>query len=141
MKRGMDQRLKRSFTASCLPVRSSAASRMAGLALSVLVLMSQHAGAQAQAKLPVATVVTLQEAAQAYHTGQYQRALKLYEQLARGGDAEAAQRAGFMLLQANGHYGLQVRRDADRARALITQAARADQVAAGFMLNMLENTD
>jgi TPR repeat protein len=83
----------------------------------------------------------VQHAAQAYHVGQYQRALSLYQQLAQQGNAEAAERAGFMLLQADGHYGGQVRRDVDRARVLITQAARADRVAAGFMLNMLENTD
>ena len=117
MKRGMDQGLQPSFTASHLPVRSLCLWRMAGpagLAVSVFMLMSQFTCVQAQPKHTVATPATLQE---------------------------AAQRAGFMLLQANGHYGTQVRRDVDRARTLITQAARADHVAAGFMLNMLESTD
>jgi TPR repeat protein len=107
--------------------------RMAGLCVCLLQGAAFHAQAQ--------TEPTIQDAAQAYHVGQYQRALALYEQLAQRGNAEAAERAGFMLLQANGHYGVQVRRDVDRARALITQAARADRTAAGFMLNMLENTD
>lgn len=144
MKRGMNQGLQRSFTASHLPVRSLCLWRMAGpagLAVSLFMLMSQFTCVQAQPTQTVATPATLQEAAQAYHVGQYQRALNLYEQLAHSGNAEAAQRAGFMLLQANGHYGTQVRRDVDRARTLITQAARADHVAAGFMLNMLESTD
>jgi TPR repeat protein len=109
------------------------AMRLAGLC--VCLLQGLDASAQAQAE------PTIHDAAQAYHVGHYQRALSLYEQLAQRGNAQAAERAGFMLLQANGHYGVQVRRDTDRARVLITQAARADRVAAGFMLNMLENTD
>ena len=139
MKRGIERvikrGLKRGFAASWLPVGSLRSSRTAGLAVSLLVLLLQSASVQAQPE------PTLEGAAQAYHAGQYQRALNLYEQLAQSGNAEAALRAGFMLLQANGHFGLQVRRDADRAHALITQAARADHVAAGFMLNMLESTD
>jgi TPR repeat protein len=110
-----------------------AALRLAAIGLCLV--QGWAAVAQAPAEL------TIQHAAQAYHVGQYQRALSLYQQLAQQGNAEAAERAGFMLLQANGHYGGQVRRDVDRARMLITQAARADRVAAGFMLNMLENTD
>ena len=105
----------------------------------VVVSVSLWQGLSASAQAQVEP--TIHDAAYAYHAGQYQRALSLYEQLAQQGNAEAAERAGFMLLQANGHYGVQVRRDAGRARALITQAARADRVAAGFMLNMLENTD
>ncbi len=110
-----------------------ASSRLAGMGF----CLWQALGVPAQTQ----TAPTIQDAAQAYHTGQYQRALSLYDQLAQRGNAEAAERAGFMLLQANGHYGVQVRRDMDRARVLITQAARADRAAAGFMLNMLENTD
>jgi TPR repeat protein len=120
MKTGMKQRL-------IAPVRLAA----------VCVGLWQTHGLSVQAQ----AVPTVHQAAQAYHAGQYQLALTLYEQLAQQGNAEAAERAGFMLLQANGHYGVQVRRDVDRAHALITQAARANRAAASFMLNMLENTD
>lgn len=84
---------------------------------------------------------TLEQANLAYYTGEYARSLQLYGQLASSGNAEAAERAGFMLLQANGHYGPHVRRDVNRAMSLITQAARSDRVGAGFQLNMLELTE
>ena len=126
----MKRQMKGSWIASLPSLRSF---RMA----SVGFCLWQALGTPAQTH----TALTIQEAAQAYHAGHYQRALSLYDQLAQRGNAEAAERAGFMLLQANGHYGVEVRRDMDRARVLITQAARADRAAAGFMLNMLENTD
>lgn len=127
---------KRESEKSLSALGSSGSSfRRAGWVIGLSALMMQAATVHAQ------TEPTIQDAAQAYHVGQYHRALQIYEQLAYIGNAVAAERAGFMLLQANGHYGVHVRRDADRARALITQAARADRAAAGFMLNMLENTD
>lgn len=125
----MKRQMKGSWIASWPSLRTT------GLLIGLCAQMWQGASLHAQ------TVPTIQDAAQAYHAGQYQRALSLYDQLAQRGNAEAAERAGFMLLQANGHYGVRVRRDMDRARVLITQAARADRAAAGFMLNMLENTD
>ena len=73
--------------------------------------------------------------------GQYSRSLALYERLAANGDAEAAERAGFMLLQGDAFYGRQVRRDVGRATALLVQAARSGRPGAGFMLNMLESSD
>lgn len=87
------------------------------------------------------TEPTLEQANRAYYLGEYAQSLQLYERLARSGNAEAAERAGFMLLQANGHYGQQVQRDVSRATGLITQAARAERAGAGFLLNMLECTD
>ncbi len=84
---------------------------------------------------------SIEEANRAYHVGEYAYSLSLYEGLAAQGSAEAAERAGFMLLQANGHYGPAVRRDLNRARALILQAAKADRPGAAFLLNMLEGTD
>ncbi len=130
MKREMKWEVNREMNS-----RLIASLRLVGLCMSLW----QGLGFLAEAQAQVAP--SIQQAAQAYHAGQYQLALTLYEQLAQQGNAEAAERAGFMLLQANGHYGVQVRRDMDRARALITQAAKADRSAAGFMLNMLENTD
>ena len=56
-------------------------------------------------------------------------------------NAQAAERAGFMLLHGSGLFGGQVARDRERARALLVQAARADRTGARFLLNMLERTD
>ncbi|MBP6406626.1 MAG: hypothetical protein KA335_13295 [Ramlibacter sp.] len=84
---------------------------------------------------------TLPQAHHAYYEGQFERSLKMYEQLAASGNAEAAERAGFMLFHGDSHYGRQVRRDPVRATALLTQAAQAGRTGAGFMLNMIERTN
>ena len=81
------------------------------------------------------------DAQRAYYQGQYGRSLALFEGLAARQDAEAAECAGFMLLQGHSLYGPDVRRDAERAKVLLLQAARAGRVGAGFMLNMLERSD
>lgn len=81
------------------------------------------------------------DAQQAYYHGHYGRSLALFERLAAGQDAEAAECAGFMLLQGHNLYGSAVRRDVDRARVLLLQAARAGRPGAAFMLNMLERSD
>ena len=91
--------------------------------------------ANAQAAMP------LEEAHHAYYHEQYARSLALYETLAATGDAEAAERAGFMLLHGSGLFGGGVARDRERARTLLVQAARADRTGARFLLNMLERTD
>ncbi len=81
---------------------------------------------------------TLDQAHHAYYLGQFDRSLKLYEQLAASGNAEAAERAGFMLLQVNSDYGQQVRRDPARATALLVQAAKAGRAGAGAVLNLID---
>jgi TPR repeat protein len=89
----------------------------------------------------LAATPTLDEAHHAYYHGQFARSLRMYQQLAAGGNAEAAERAGFMLFHGGGYYGRQVRRDPGRASALLLQAAKAGRPGAGFMLNMTERTD
>ena len=84
---------------------------------------------------------SLADAQQAYHQGQFRRSLALFERLAAARDAEAAECAGFMLLAGETMYGLQVRRDTERARRYLLQAAASGRPAAGFLLNMLERTD
>lgn len=78
---------------------------------------------------------------QAYHWGQYGRSLALYEQLAAQGNAEAAERAGYMLMQGSGVYGPQVRRDEVRATALLEQAAVSGRPHALFVLGMVGSAD
>ena len=85
--------------------------------------------------------LTIDQAHHAYYQGQFRRSLLMYEQLAAQGNAEAAERAGFMLVQGDGLYGWQVRRDLERATVLLTRAAKAGRPGAGFMLNMMERTD
>jgi TPR repeat protein len=103
----------------------------------IAILMALGVGAAATAQ----TAQTIADANRAYYFGQYKRSLALYEQLAATGNAEAAERAGFMLLQGDGLYGRQVGRDVDRATALLIQAAQASRPGAGFMLNMLDGGD
>lgn len=91
--------------------------------------------AHAQAAMP------LEEAHHAYYHEDYARSLALYEVLAATGDAEAAERAGFMLLHGSGLFGGQVARDRERALVLLVQAARAERPGARFLLNMLERSD
>jgi hypothetical protein len=95
----------------------------------------------------------LLEARQAYYQGQYSRSLALFEQLAarRGNKpadsaeaaeaAEAAECAAFMLLHGDRLYGAQVRRDIERAKHLLVQAASAGRAGAAFTLNMLDASD
>lgn len=80
---------------------------------------------------------TLAEANRAYYAGQYDRSLTMYRQLAEAGNAEAAERAGFMLLYGEDVFGKQVQRNVPRAHELILQAARAGRAGAGFLMNMV----
>lgn len=81
--------------------------------------------------------VTLAQAHHAYYIGHYERSLTMYRQLAEAGDAEAAERAGFMLLYGEDVFGKQVRRNVPKARELIMQAAMAGRTGAGFLMNMV----
>ena len=81
------------------------------------------------------------DAQHAYYQGRYAISLELFESLAARQDGEAAECAAFMLLQGHNLYGSDVRRDVDRARVLLLQAARAGRPGAVFMLNMLERID
>jgi TPR repeat protein len=81
--------------------------------------------------------VTIVEANHAYYMGQYDRSLAMYRQLAEAGNAEAAERAGFMLFQGEDVFGKQVQRNVPKARELIMQAATAGRAGAGFLMNML----
>ena len=99
----------------------------------------------ALAGIPTVTVAqaapTIEQAHRAYYLGQHHHSLALYEQLARHGNAEAAERAGFMLLQGDRDRAEPSGRDAARALALLLQAAQAGRPGAAFILNMLEQTD
>jgi TPR repeat protein len=81
------------------------------------------------------------EAQRAYHEVQYSRSLVLFKSLAAQHNAEAAECAGFMLLMGEPMYGSQVRRNVERAKELLVQAAAAGRTGAGFLLNMVERTD
>lgn len=83
----------------------------------------------------------LEAAHRAYQQGEFGRSLALYEALAAQGDAEAAERAGFMLMQGTGLYGPQVRPDPVRATALLEQAGRAGRTHAVFVLGMTNSAD
>lgn len=90
----------------------------------------------------VSPPVSIDAARQAYYSGRYGEALALFERLARErGDAEAAERAAFMLMQGAALYGSAVRRDVPRAAELLLQAARAGRRPAQFMLDMIEQGD
>ena len=104
--------------------------------LSAVVLAVAMAASWASDKQP-----SLAEAQHAYHVGQYRRSLELFETLAAKQNAEAAECAGFMLLMGEPMYGSQVRRDVDRAKVFLVQAAAAGRSGAGFLLNMVERTD
>lgn len=84
---------------------------------------------------------SMAEAQHAYHVGQYRHSLDLFESLAAQRNAEAAECAGFMLLMGEPMYGNQVRRDVERAKVFLVQAAAAGRSGAGFLLNMVERTD
>jgi TPR repeat protein len=83
----------------------------------------------------------IEQAHRAYHFAQYEQSLALYEQLAAQGDAEAAERAGYMLMQGPGAYGPRVPRDVPRATAWLEQAAHAGRPHAGFLLGLTYGTD
>jgi TPR repeat protein len=80
---------------------------------------------------------SLAEANRAYYAGQYDRSLAMYRELAEAGNAEAAERAGFMLFYGEDVFGRQVQRNVPKARELILQAAMAGRNGAGFFMNMV----
>jgi TPR repeat protein len=84
-----------------------------------------------------AETVTLAEANRTYYAGQYDRSLEMYRQLAEAGNAEAAERAGFMLFYGEDVFGKKVPRNVPKARELIMQAAMAGRAGAGFFMNMV----
>jgi TPR repeat protein len=85
----------------------------------------------------LAETLTIGEAHRAYYAGQYDRSLAMYRQLAEAGNAEAAERAGFMLLQDEEVFGKQIQRNVPKARELIMQAAMAGRTGANFLMNMV----
>lgn len=98
----------------------------------VLLAAAGHAGAQPMG---------IEQAHRAHHGAEYDRSLALYEQLAAQGDAEAAERAGFMLMQGPVAYGPRVPRDVARATAWLEQAAQAGRPHAIFLLGLSAGTD
>lgn len=105
--------------------------------IATVLLIAGHANAAEPASEPV----TPAAAHQAYYFARYDQALRLYEQLAAQGNAEAAERAGYMLLQGPSSYGPRVQRDVVRATALLEQAAHAGRPHANFLLVMMDGTD
>ncbi|MFT3719319.1 hypothetical protein [Pseudorhodoferax sp.] len=103
----------------------------------VAVAATTTLGAVAAARLPAG----LDAAHHAYYDEQFDRSLALYERLAAAGDPVAAERAGFMRLVGEPLYGPRVQRDAERAHALLLQAARAGRPGAAFLIGMLERTE
>lgn len=83
----------------------------------------------------------IEEAHSAYYHGEYERSLQIYERLAAGGHAEAAERAGFMLLQAAGASARGGRPDVARATTWLQQAAGAGRPGAAFLLGMMDSAD
>ena len=100
-----------------------------------LLLGAAATGASAEPAAPIET------AHQAYHQGNYERSLTMYEQLAALGNGEAAERAGYMLMQGSDVYGPHVARDVERACALLEQAAASGRPHAHFMLGMVGSAD
>lgn len=98
----------------------------------ILLATAGHASAQLEG---------IEQAHRAYHVAEYVRSLALYEQLAAQGDAEAAERAGFMLMQGPSAYGPRVPRDVARATAWLEQAAHAGRPHAVFLLGLSAGTD
>lgn len=85
--------------------------------------------------------VFIEAAHQAYHLGDYERSLAMYEQLAAQGNGEAAERAGYMLVLGSNFYGPRIARDEVRACALLEQAAASGRPHAHFILGMLGSAD
>jgi TPR repeat protein len=88
-----------------------------------------------------AETALIESAHQAYHQGNYERSLALYEKLAAQGNGEAAERAGYMLVLGSNVYGPRVARDEVRACALLEQAAASGRPHAHFFLGMLGSAD
>ena len=109
--------------------------RTLALTVSLFILAFSPAVARAQ------PAPTIEQAHRAYYLGQHHLSLALYQQLAIHGNAEAAERAGFMLLQGERNRTRVSERDAARAMELLLQAAQAGRPGAGFILNMLEGSD
>ena len=78
---------------------------------------------------------------QAYYRGQFQIALQNFERHALAGDAEAAERAGLMLLVGQTLYGEQVQANHERAAVFLAEAAQAGRAGAQAALNLLGSTD
>lgn len=109
-----------------------------GFALALLWAGAAAGGpAQAQDREPA----SIESAHRAFHLGQYSSSLALYERLAALGHAEAAERAGHMLVLGEAIYGERVRADEARARVLLRQAAQAGRPHATHLLGLLEASD
>lgn len=98
----------------------------------ILLAAASHASAQP---------IGIEQAHHAHYVADYERSLALYEQLAAQGDAEAAERAGYMLMQGPIAYGPRVPRDVPRATAWLEQAAHAGRPHALFLLGLTHGTD
>lgn len=83
----------------------------------------------------------IEEAHRAYYLGETERALLIYETLAATGNAEAAERAGFILLRRAGTGARGGQAYVARATPLLMQAARAGRQGAAFVLDMLDSAD
>jgi TPR repeat protein len=105
---------------------------------SLSLLLALVIGSQAHANDASAAI---EEAHSAYYHGEYERSLQIYERLAAGGHAEAAERAGFMLLQPAGASARGGRPDIARATAWLQQAAGAGRPGAAFLLGMMDSAD
>ncbi|MBT9465553.1 hypothetical protein [Hydrogenophaga sp.] len=88
-----------------------------------------------------AELARIETAHQTYHWGQYEHSLAIYEQLAAQGNAEAAERAGYMLMLGADTYGARVPRNVARATKLLEQAADAGRPHANFLLEMSGQAD
>lgn len=99
-----------------------------------------HAQPTARAESTARAEPTIADAHRAHYLGQHAQALALYERLAAAGNAEAAERAGFLLIRGSAATCV-ASRDADRATVLLLQAAIAGRPGAGAMLNLLDGTD
>lgn len=104
-----------------LPVRAAVSS----LAMSALVVLSPAASAQSD---------LWNRAAAEYEVQHFAQALSLYEELARGGNARAAEMAGTMLLCGAALYGKDVPQDRARAAALLKVAAEDGRPVAALLL-------
>lgn len=83
----------------------------------------------------------IEEAHRAHYLGESERALLIYERLAATGNAEAAERAGFILLRGTETGAPGGQAHVARATALLVQAARAGRQGAAFVLGMLDSAD
>jgi TPR repeat protein len=124
--------LQRSITQ--VPARASLLRWLSGralassLAVSTLLALSPAAGAQGD---------LWERAAAEYEVQHFARALSLYEELARGGSAQAAELAGTMLLCGEALYGNEVQRDRTRAAGLLKVAAEDGRPVAALLLKRI----